>query len=277
MAPDSGPRGPGFKSRRAHHLILKGFRRKLSEKISPADYMITIIAKRIAGDIAYSNSPSLILKKWREYFKISQIELAKAMGVSASVISDYEKGRRSPGAKFIKRFVDSLISIDAMRGWERVRGIARSVGIPPGIVIDMREFMRPLSVDEVTSLVKGVILAPEFPIERKVYGYTVLDSIKAIMGLSGVKFYTLLGTTTERAVIFTGVRLGRSPMVAVRVSPVKPSMVVIHGPRGNVDPLAVELAKSEGIPLILSLAKDLNELITSLRNASEPLTLSINI
>lgn len=247
------------------------------EKSSITDYMITIIAKRIAGDIAYSSNPSLALKKWREYFKVSQVELAKTMGVSASVISDYEKGRRSPGAKFIRRFVEALIGIDATRGWNRVRSIARSIGIPPGVVIDMRDFIRPLSVEEVAGLVKGVILAPEFPIERKVYGYTVIDSIKAILSLSGVRFYTLLGTTTERAVVFTGVRLGRSPMVAVRVSPVKPSMVVIHGPRENVDPLAIELAKTEGIPFILSLAKDLDELIRSLRKASEPITFSFNV
>jgi len=72
------------------------------------------------------------------------------------------------------------------------------------------------------------------------------------------------------------VRLGRSPMVAVRVSPIKPAVVVIHGPRGNVDPLAIELAKAEGIPFILSLAKNLDELIASLRRVSEPLTLPIS-
>jgi putative transcriptional regulator len=247
----------------------------LEEKTPITDYIVLTVAKRIAGDIAYSENPSLLLRKWREYFGVSQVELAKTMGVSASVISDYEKGRRTPGAKFIKRFVDALISIDASRGWVKVRNISRSLGIPPGVIIDMREFIRPLSVEEVANAVKGIILAPEFPMEKKVYGYTVIDSIKAIMSLSGIKFYTLLGTTTERVVVFTGVRLGRSPMVAVRVSPIKPSMVVIHGPRGNVDPLAIELAKIEGIPFILSLAKDVEELITSLRKFSEPLTISI--
>ncbi len=245
----------------------------MSKATSISDYLVIMIAKRIAGDITYSENPSMALRKWREYFGVSQVEIARIMGVSASVISDYEKGRRTPGARFIKRFIDALISIDAAKGWQRIRSLSRSFGIPPGVVIDMREFVRPVSVEELAGLVKGVILAPEFPIDRKVYGYTVIDSIKAILSLSGIKFYTLLGTTTERAVVFVGVRLGRSPMVAVRVSPIKPSVVVIHGPRGNVDPLAIELAKTEGIPFILSLAKDLDELLRSLRKLSEPLTI----
>ncbi|MEM0366251.1 MAG: helix-turn-helix domain-containing protein, partial [Acidilobaceae archaeon] len=67
------------------------------------DYIVTLIGKRIAGDIVYSEHTGDSLRKWREYFEVSQSELAKAMGVSASVISDYEKGRRAPGVRFIQR------------------------------------------------------------------------------------------------------------------------------------------------------------------------------
>jgi putative transcriptional regulator len=52
------------------------------------------------------------------------------------------------------------------------------------------------------------------------------------------------------------------------VSPVKPSVVVIHGPRERVDPLAVEIAKRDNVPLILSLAKSVEELRDMLRSAS---------
>jgi len=236
---------------------------------SVEDYVILAVAKRIAGDIAYSSDPASALRRWREYFGASQYEVAKVMGVTASVVSDYEKGRRSPGVKFIKRFVDALLKIDAERGWVRVKSLSRGLGIPPGVVLDMREFSRPLSVAEVAELVSGVVLSPDLPVDKRVYGYTVVDSIKAIASLSGTQFYSLLGSTTERAVVFTNVRLGRSPMVAVRVSPIKPGVVVIHGPRRSVDPLAVELARLEGIPLILSLARSIEELVNSLRRASE--------
>jgi len=233
------------------------------------DYAVYYVARRIAGDIVLSSEPGLALRKWREYFGVTQSRLARAMGVSTSVISDYEKGRRVPGARFIQRFVRALIELDLMTGGGRVERLARGLGIPPGAVIDMREFERPVSLSELTELVKGTVLVPEIPLERLVYGYTVVDSIKAITSLSGVQFYSLLGSTVDRAVIFTRVRLGRSPLVAVRVSPVKPSVVVIHGPRGRIDTLAVELARLEGIPLILSLARSVEELVESLRSASQ--------
>ena len=229
------------------------------------DYVVEQIAKRIAGDIVMSRNPGQALKKWREYFGVSQQVLARAMGVSSSVVSDYEKGRRQPGYKYIRRFVLALIAIDANRGWEKLRELARLAGIPPGVVIDMRDFERPVSIDEFLTMVEGVLLTPELPLDRRIYGYTVLDSLKAIASLKGSEFYVLLGGTPERAVVFTNVRAGRSPMVAVRVSPVKPSVIVIHGPRRHVDPLAVRLAELEGIPLILSTAPTVDDLVKNLR------------
>ena len=57
------------------------------------------------------------MRKWRELFAVSQITLSEKMLLSASVISDYESGRRkSPGAKFIRRFVLGLLLIDEEKG-----------------------------------------------------------------------------------------------------------------------------------------------------------------
>ncbi len=235
----------------------------------PKDYIIQIIAKRIAGDIVYAQEPGRALRKWREYFEASQSDVARNMGVATSVISEYEKGRRQPGVKFVRRFINALLTIDAGRGWAKVSELARSLGLPPGVVLDMREFETPLTIEEVVSLVKGVVLSPKVPIDRKIYGYTIVDSIRAITTLSGTQFYMLLGLTSQRAIVFTGVRAGRSPLVAVRVSPVKPSLVIIHGPRKNVDPLAIELAKLDGVPLVLSLARSVDELIHYMRQGAQ--------
>jgi putative transcriptional regulator len=232
------------------------------------DYVVLLIAKRIAGDIVFSDDPRSSLRKWREYFEVSQADLARLMGVSPSVISDYEKGRRVPGAGFVRRYVTALLEFDRLRGWRKVSSIAASLGIIPGVVIDMMEFPRPLSLDELVDVVRGVLLTPEVGGDRLVYGYTLVDSIKAILTLSGIQYSILFGMTPERAIVFTNVQTGRSPMVAVRVSPVKPSVVVIHGPRERVDPLAVEIAKRDNVPLILSLAKSVEELRDMLRSAS---------
>ncbi|MCS7129414.1 MAG: helix-turn-helix domain-containing protein, partial [Candidatus Caldarchaeum sp.] len=48
----------------------------------------------IAGEVIFSSRPGDALKKWRLLFEESQKNLAKAMGVSSSVLSDYEKNRR---------------------------------------------------------------------------------------------------------------------------------------------------------------------------------------
>ncbi|MEB3780522.1 MAG: helix-turn-helix domain-containing protein [Desulfurococcales archaeon] len=232
---------------------------------TPKDYIIELIAKRIAGDIVFSQDPGAALKKWREYFDISQNEIARNMRIAPSVVSDYEKGRRRPGAGFIKRYVSALLAIDQLRGWTRVRQLMRTIGIPPEAVIDMREFDRKVTIAELVDLVKGVILTPNIDADRQIYGYTIVDSLRAIASLSGMQFYALLGATPERAIIFTGVQTGRSPMVAVRVSPVKPGVIVIHGPRRFIDPLAVELARLDGVPLILSLAESVDDIVKRLR------------
>jgi putative transcriptional regulator len=80
----------------------------LSNEESVEDYAVHIIARRIAGDIVLSSEPGTALRKWREYFGASQQQVAKIMGVSSSVVSDYEKNRRIPGAKFIRRYVNAL-------------------------------------------------------------------------------------------------------------------------------------------------------------------------
>ncbi len=76
-----------------------------------------LIMKRIIGEVILSDNPGEIMRRWREVFGITQLEVAEKLEISPSVISDYEGGRRkSPGALFIKRFVWSLIEIDHARG-----------------------------------------------------------------------------------------------------------------------------------------------------------------
>jgi len=228
------------------------------------DYVAQVIARRIAGDIVYSDDYGGALRKWREYFGVSQNELARYMGVSTSVISDYEKGRRVPGAKFIKKFVSALISIDEKRGWRIVSQLAQTLGIPPGAVIDMAEFNNPVSVSELATAVEGVVLAGKDN-SKKIYGYTVVDSIRAILSLSGIQFMVLFGSNPQRAIVFTKSQLGRSPMVAVRASPIKPAAVVLHGPGKNVDKLAVELAMRDGVSLIVTMLDKIDDVVERLR------------
>ena len=72
------------------------------------------------------------MKKWRELFAVSQASLGEKMLLSSSaVISDYESGRRkSPGAKFIRRFVWALLTIDEEKGSRFIREFAKLTSSP---------------------------------------------------------------------------------------------------------------------------------------------------
>jgi len=231
------------------------------------------LAKRIAGEIAFSTDPGVTMRKWREIFDISQSMIANGMKVSPSVISDYESGRRkSPGTGIVRRFVEVLIDADEQRGGPKLRELSYLTRVVSPAILDIKEFNIAVKASKICEVVSGVPVACEHLLNRDIFGYTVLDSIKAILELSGSDFYQILGSTTERALIFTEVKTGRSPMVAVRVQQPKPKMIVLHKPE-KVDELAIELAKAENIPLVLSNAATVRDLLESLNN----LTMSIKL
>jgi putative transcriptional regulator len=231
------------------------------------DFVLELIAQKIAGDIVMSENCGASLRKWREVFKLTQTEVGVLMGVSASVISDYEKGRRSPGVKFVRRFVKALINLDKSRGYPVVKQIASSLNLSLGAIMDLKDFSVPMKLDELVTVVEGFIANSNMHRDVIIYGYTVLDSLEAIERLSGNEFWQIMGATTRRALIFTKVSTGRSPMISVRVSPVKPVAVVLHGTK-KIDPLAIRLADREGLPLIVSLKPTAEDLIKSLRKWS---------
>ncbi len=129
-------------------------------------------------------------------------------------------------------------------------------------ILSIGEFHGPVEASKILKAVDATVLVGNEK-SVKLYGYTVVDSIKTIYALSGYDFYRIFGATTERALVFTKVGMGRSPLVAIRVSQLKPRVVIIHGPR-EVDPLAVDLAKREGIVLALSGAPTEEALISAL-------------
>lgn len=230
-----------------------------------------VVAKKVAGDILFSQNIGQAMRKWREYFGVKQSELARALGVSASVVSDYESSRRkSPGSLVLKRFVMALIEEDEKRGGAVLRTLVRTSGLVPLLssVVDINEFTLPIELERFLEAIEGRIVV-EAPQPTYVHGYTVIDSLKAILNLSGSDFMRLFGTSTERALIFTRVSAGRSPLVALKVVDVRPSLVVLHGlnPEG-VDELGVKLASAMRVPLAVSILRDVNELVNRLRELS---------
>lgn len=226
------------------------------------------LSTRMAGEIVISTSPAKTIKKWRSVFGISQCDLALRLGVFPSVISDYESGRRkSPGSEFVKRVVDALIDVDISRGSQVIRGYERLLNDSMKIsaVMDMREFAFPLKGEDVCRIVKGVPIANSDLLKKDIYGYTALDSLMAILEMSSDEFLRIYGLTSERALVFTKVSCGRSPFVAIRVSQMKPGLVILHG-LTKVDPLGINIAEREKIPVVLAGIESADDMIEALRN-----------
>ena len=78
---------------------------------------------------------------------------------------------------------------------------------------------------------------------------TASSSMRLAFGTFVDPLAEMYGWSNERAVFFSGVQYGRSPMIAVRTHPVKPRMVVYIKPK-SVDQLAPKLADMERVVLV---------------------------
>ncbi|MFA5930420.1 MAG: helix-turn-helix domain-containing protein [Candidatus Micrarchaeia archaeon] len=208
------------------------------------------IRNEMAGEITLSATPGSTMKKWREIFAITQVELAELLKISPSTISDYEGNRRkSPGSGVIKRFVGAIIEIDTERGAPILSKLQQGVEKSEQY-FELHEFATSISAIDFQKMLNASVVANEELMKsKKLYGYTLMESLKIILEMPYSQFPKLYGTMSERAFIFTQVSTGRSPMVVIRVTPMKPSLVVLHGLK-EVDPLAIKIAEREKIPVI---------------------------
>ncbi len=224
----------------------------------------------IAGEICLSKDPGSSMKKWREIFGVSQIELAEYLKVSSSTISDYEGGRRkSPGIGVVSRLVESLMEIDRKHGGKVIKQLERDFK-PREEVFKTHEFFASMPARDFAAKIDAECIANPGKIkEMRLFGYTFIDSLKVILDVPVNEYLQLYGKTPERALIFTQVENGRSPLIAVKVgrfsTEMKPSVVVLHGPdSGKVDPLAIKIAEAEKIPLLVT-TKPVQEIEQTLR------------
>jgi putative transcriptional regulator len=223
-----------------------------------------VLARRIAGEIILSGKPGVTMRKWRELFAVSQLGLSEVMHLSSSVISDYESGRRkSPGAKFIRRFVLALLQIDEAKGSRFIREFAKLTSSPSTAIIDLREFPIPVRVEYLRRAINGEIVVLKEETIREIHGYTVIDSKCAVEALSGSEYTQLFGASSERALVFTNVDNCTLPMMIVRVCGLKPQVIIFHKTHPNEE--TVKLAEYEQIPLIYSPAASTEQLVKSLR------------
>jgi putative transcriptional regulator len=233
-------------------------------RMSVSPSLREVLGRRVAGEIILSNKPGATMRKWRELFAVSQTTLSDTMRVSPSVISDYETERRkSPGTKFVRRFVWALLKIDEERGSRFIKEFARLTSSPSMAILDLREFPIPVRVEYLCKAIRGEVVSTSGKFVKEVHGYTVVDSRKAVETLSGLEYSQLFGATTDRALIFTNVENGNLPMMIIRVSNLKPRVVVFHGSRPEEH--SIKLAEYDQVPLIYSNMPSIEQLVKSLR------------
>lgn len=209
------------------------------------------LVQQIAGEITMSENTAATLRKWRELFDITQKELAGLVGVSPSVISDYESGRRaSPGIVSVRRIVNALMEHDKRHGSR----LARSLTPPAegeGAILGMKEYSIGVPARELIAAARAEVLVGEKMMDKPLYGYTLIDSLKAITTFNGSDFTHIYGWSNERALCFTGVKYGRSPLIAIRAHHLTPALV-LYIQAERVDDLAKKLSKLERIILAIT-------------------------
>jgi len=210
------------------------------------------LAEKMAGEITLSDSPGFALKKWRTSFEIAPGILSEHLGVSPSVISDYESGRRkSPGTAIVGKIVESILSIDEANGGRHIQQFASMLynGMDDDVIYAMHEYATPIPLQRFADVIGCSLLCGS--IDQIIFGYTVVNSLNAILQLLSNEFFRIYGWSTERSLIFTNVSTGKSPMVAIRVTPFKPRCVVLQGIEpANVHPIVPKMAERDRITVL---------------------------
>ena len=106
-----------------------------------------------------------------------------------------------------------------------------------------------MQLAKLVNLIEGEVVFQG--VEKPLFGFSIIDSQRAILELSSYEFQKLYGWSMDRAMIFTSVNTGKSPLVAIRVTKYKPAAVVLHGLRKEeVEPIEIKMAEVDRIPLI---------------------------
>ncbi len=224
------------------------------------------LAEKMAGEITLSDSPGHALKKWRMNFEIPPGVLAERLDVSPSVISDYESGRRkSPGTAVVGKIVDTLLAIDEEDGGRHIQKFSTMLfsNVEDDVIYDLHEYEAAVPLQVFADTIGCSALWGS--LDKPIFGYTVVNSLNAIMQLSSDEFNRIYGWSTERALVFTNVSTGKSPMVAIRVTPFKPRCVVLQGIEApDVHPIVVKMAERDRITLLCT-GMDVDKIVSTLR------------
>jgi putative transcriptional regulator len=200
-------------------------------------------------------------------FEIAPGVLSERLGVSPSVISDYEGGRRmSPGTAIVGKIVDTILALDEDTGGRHIQQFSSMLytGMDDDVIYDMHEYATPVPLQKFADAIGCTLLCGSM--DQAIHGYTAINSLNAILQLSSNEFNRIYGWSTERSLIFTNVSTGKSPMVAIRVTPFKPRCVVLQGIQAaDVHPIVEKMAERDRIT-VLCTSMEIEKIVNLLRD-----------
>ncbi len=136
-------------------------------------------------------------------------------------------------------------------------------GIDDDVIYDMHEYATQVPLQGFADAIGCTLLCGSM--DQTIHGYTVINSLNAILQLSSNEFNRIYGWSTERSLIFTNVSTGKSPMVAIRVTPFKPRCVVFQGiSAADVHPIVPKMAERDRITVMCT-SMEIEKIVNVLR------------
>jgi putative transcriptional regulator len=162
--------------------------------------------------------------------------------------------------------------VDEEKGGEVLREFLEAGEERPlsAAILDIMEFDEGIDLAVFCRRIGAKILTSGGKAGDKIYGYTLIDSVRAITELSFTDLKKLYGVTTQRALVFTNITSGKGPMIAIKVANLKPALIVLHNlPESEVSGVARNIAAVEGIPLCVCENVELNTFMERVRSMNQ--------
>jgi putative transcriptional regulator len=165
----------------------------------------------------------------------------------------------------VGKIVDTILSIDEANGGKYIKKFGKILyaEIDENVIYDIHDYPQPVPLSSFAGVLGCRTVCGS--LSQSIFGYTIINSLNAITQLSSNEFNRIYGWSTERALIFTEVTSGKSPMVAIRVTPFKPRCVVLQGIEPElVHPLVPKMAERDHIT-VLCTTMGVEEIVRVLR------------
>lgn len=214
----------------------------------------------ILGDIAANENYGLVMKKWRDLFNLTQSTIARELDIKQSVISDYENNRRkSPGIQFLRKYTKAIIKLGKEDNREQYNKLINRFNIKYGSKgLVEGDFDKKLSIKQVLDLLNATQIlsiktSPEFT------NYIFFsDNISSIITEEpSYKLLKGLKTKDKRVFIFSNVKTGRVPLIALKILTKlnkiqMPKLVVFQTEKFKLSSFTRKLAKKNNISIALT-------------------------